>query len=151
MATLDLGRITTFSRGAWASGVTYNLLDEVLYEGSSYVSIASTSYVSSSATRPTTASGQASYWRKIASGFAHKGNFDTATAYFLSNCLAISSSNFLTTGLAPEISFLNTDLNTAIFSVKDNLGLNTLINFKMLFVSFWVVGSLFYFNKFCIF
>lgn len=81
MATLDLGRITTFSRGAWASGQTYNLLDEVLYEGSSYVSIASTSYVSSSATRPTTASGQASYWRKIASGFAHKGNYDAATAY----------------------------------------------------------------------
>ena len=81
MATLDLGRITTFSRGAWASGQTYNLLDEVLYEGSSYVSIASTSYVSSSATRPTTASGQASYWRKIASGFSHKGNYSASTAY----------------------------------------------------------------------
>ena len=106
MPQLNLGRVTPFNRGEWAASTTYELLDEVQYEGSTYVSINATSYVSSSADRPTSASGQSTFWRRVAAGFEHKGTYNSALAYERDNIVVYGGTSYRATqnaiaGVAP--------------------------------------------------
>jgi len=94
MPQLDLGRVVPFNRGEWAASTTYEFLDEVQYQGSTYVSINATSYVSSVADRPTTASGQSTYWRKTASGFLHRGTYDANIDYDRDNVVVYSGTSY---------------------------------------------------------
>lgn len=94
MATLDLGRVIPLERGDWASGTTYEFMDSVQYEGSTYVSIYSGSHTASSANRPTTTLGQSTYWRRNAAGFDPKGAWDSTTAYERDNLVEYGGTVF---------------------------------------------------------
>jgi microcystin-dependent protein len=81
MPTLDLGRVIPLERGTWTTGTSYEFMDSVQYEGSTYVSIFSGTHTAADANKPTTALGQSTYWRRNARGFEPKGTYNANTAY----------------------------------------------------------------------
>lgn len=107
MPTLDLGRVIPLERGAWTSGTSYEFMDSVQYEGSTYVSIFSGTHTAADANRPTTTLGQSTYWRRNARGFEPKGTFNTSTAYERDNLVEWGGSIYrctanTTAGIAPS-------------------------------------------------
>lgn len=107
MPTLDLGRVIPLERGTWTSGTSYEFMDSVQYEGSTYVSIFSGTHTAADANRPTTTLGQSTYWRRNARGFEPKGTFNTSTAYERDNLVEWGGSIYrctanTTAGIAPS-------------------------------------------------